>query len=169
MDLLTLNTEPAIESNSVSAMAMLFGVFGFTGVALSAMVLYWKKHAKNANTDFQRKSLLRLLWLTIGVLVNMCILPMVMIFYPIIWIRLVCMFAIGIMIFVYIRKNWSAPIMFVDPEIIKEMKDTIKDNINPALNSIPSDTGIENHVQWAKTGADKLSHLIEKLRAPDVS
>lgn len=112
---------------------------------------------------------MRLMWLTTAAVVNMCVLPMVMIFFPVIWLRLACMLAMGIMVFIYISKNWKAPIMFVDPQVMNEIQITIKEDIKPALNAIPTATGVDEHVQWAKTGADKLSQLIEKLRAPDAS
>lgn len=140
--------------------------FAFLTVPFVLLHFWWTKQLRKAQTRFSGQCLRGFRALTWVAWINICLLPAIMMFYPVWTLRLLGIFVMGGYFLFFLYHNWGGMMQVVDPFIVKEMEKVVQEEIKPAVEALPKDNS-DDVVAWAKGATEKLEGLIARLRGKD--
>lgn len=166
--LITWGGNSGIETQPLPFVISGLVIFAFTSIGFLGLISYWNRQIAQAHSRFCGQGLRGFRILTVAGWVNVCLLPAIMMFYPLWTVRLVCIGAMGVYFLYFLYHNYRGKMQLVDPYLVNKLEETVREELKPAIEQMakahPSD---EHHTEWANDAANKLDALIARLRGKD--
>lgn len=166
-NLITWGGNSGIETQPLPFVISGLVIFAFTSIGFMGLIVYWNRQIRNAHSRFCGEGLRGFRILTIAGWVNVCILPAIMMFYPMWTIRLICVGSMGIYFLYFLYYNFRGRMQLVDPFLVSKLEETMLNELKPAIEQMSKQPNDDNHMAWAKEATNKLDALIARLRGKD--